>query len=67
MNDSKLGTYWLPSESMNCFFDLNAVDWNLLFTHVEYFQIVINPTVFDVRFVFAKFGVAIDFDAEVVA
>ena len=66
MDDGELGADWLPGKSMNRFFDLYAVNWNLLLAHMEYFHVVIDPAVFDVRFVFAKFDVAIDFDAQVV-
>lgn len=67
MNYRELHPYGLPRERLYRFLDFHRVHWYFFLPHVEYLKIVIHAGVFDLVLVFLDLGVAIHFDAEVVA
>ena len=67
MNNGEFRPNRLPSKRLNRFLNFNRVDRNLLFSHMEYFKVVVHSWVLDFIFVFLYFGVAVYFDTEVVS
>ena len=52
---------------MNIFLYFNGVNWNLFFSHVENFEVAVEPGVLGLVALALEFGVPVDLDAEVVA